>query len=269
MSRVQVVGFASFFSLAAVGICIPLAEATERRFTYTYGSDVLNAGALELEPWTTFRVGRDNFYNRLDHRLEFEVGLTDRLQTAWYFNFNAVTKDESMARVTEFEWGGVSWEWKYKVLDAVADPVGLGLYLEPAIAPGEAELEAKLILDKRIGNFYAAFNTVFEHEWVFEKKGETERELAIELDLGLAYFFTPALSAGVEVRNHNLIPADKGWEHSALFVGPVVGYATRKWWATATFLPQLPALKRNDTGSSFILDEHERFNARLIFGLHL
>lgn len=251
-----------------MSLSAPNAHASQRRFTYTYGSDVLTAGALEFEPWTTYRFGRDNFYSRLDHRLEFEVGLTDRLQSALYFNFKAVTQDEDAARVTEFEWGGISWEWKYKVLDAVADPVGFAVYFEPTMATHESEVEAKLIVDKRLGDFYVAFNAVVEHEWIYEEQGETERELVVELDLGAAWFLTSELSAGVEVRNHTFLPEGK-LASSALFAGPAISYATGPWWVTMTVLPQLPALKKNDTGSTFILDEHERFAARLLVGFDL
>ena len=250
------------------GLYGSFAEANERRFTYTYGSDVLSVGTFELEPWTTFRIGRDSFYNRQDYRLEFEVGLADQLQTAWYLNFAAINQDTDGGRKSEFEWQGVSWEWKYKLLDPVADPTGLALYLEPAFGPTEAAVEFKLILDKRIGDFYAAFNAVFEHEWNFEEKAPVKRELDLEFDLGLAYFITPSFSAGIEVRNHNEFPKGQGWEHSALFAGPVVSYATKTWWATLTVLPQLPALKKNSSGSTFILDSHERLNVRLLFGVH-
>ncbi|MBI5511349.1 MAG: hypothetical protein HY903_21520 [Deltaproteobacteria bacterium] len=252
-----------------LGLYAPRAQASERRFTYTYGSEVINAGALELEPWTTFRVGRDGFYNRFDHRLELEVGLTDRLQTAWYFNLKAVTKDEDGGRLTELEWGGVSWEWKYKVLDAVADPIGLGLYLEPGVATGEAELEVKVIVDKRLGSFYTALNAVVEHEWIYANRGKAERELVAEVDVGAAYFVTAAFSAGVEARNHNLFLPGAGWQHAALFAGPVVSYASDAWWATLTVLPQLPALKKGDAGAKLVLDEHERLNVRLLFGVRL
>ncbi len=268
MYSVRIAGLVSALCLGTIGFYTASAAATQRQFTYTYGSGVLSAGEVELEPWTTLRVGRDNFYSRLDHRLELELGLTDRLQTAWYFNFKAVTQDEDAARVTEFEWGGVSWEWKYKFLDAAADPIGVGVYFEPSFATHEAELEAKLILDKRIGNFYTAFNAVFEHEWIYENKGTTEREVVAEFDLGAAYFVTPQFSAGIELRNHNFFP-EGDFASSALFAGPVVSYATGPWWATLTVLPQLPALKKNDTGSTFVLDEHERLSARLIFGIHL
>ncbi len=261
-------GVASAVCSMAAAFYSPRAEATDRPFTYTYGSDVLFPGLFELEPWTTFRAGRDDFYIQLDHRLEFEFGLTRQLQTAWYLNFSAVNQDVDNQRVSEFKWTGVSWEWKYKLLDSLADPVGLGLYFEPAVGPADASLELKLILDKRIGDFYAAFNAVAEQDWSFARRGP-QREFDLELDLGLTYFILPRLAAGIEAVNHNDFPAGSGWEHSALFLGPVVSYQAGKWWATLTVLPQLPALKKNDSGSTYILDSHERINARLIFGVHL
>ena len=114
---------AAFYSLRA--------EATDRPFTYTYGSDVLFPGLFELEPWTTVRAGRDNFFVELDHRLEFEFGLTRRLQTAIYLNFSALSFDDAVGnqRASEFL-TGISWEWKYKLLDSLADPIGVGLYFE-------------------------------------------------------------------------------------------------------------------------------------------
>ena len=267
-------GVASAICWMAAALYSPRAEATDRPFTYTYGSDVLFAGLFELEPWTTVRAGRDNFFVQLDHRLEFEFGLSRRLQTAWYLNFSAVNQDVvnqdgSIQRASEFHWTGISWEWKYKLFDSLADPIGVGLYFEPAYGPTEASLEFKLIFDKRIGDFYAAFNAVAEQEWNFEHPGSAQRELGIEFDLGLTYFIVPQLAAGIEVRNHNEFPAGSGWEHSALFLGPVISYLPGKWWATLSVLPQLPALKKNESGSTFILDAHERINARLIFGVHL
>src|SRR5262245_16740137 len=44
------------------------ARANERHFAFTYESPTLPAGAVELEPWTTWRVGRDRYYSRFDHR---------------------------------------------------------------------------------------------------------------------------------------------------------------------------------------------------------
>ncbi len=246
------------------------AFASERHFVYTYESGVLNAGDIELEPWTTFRNGRTDFYNRFDNRLEFEVGLTDRLQTAWYLNFTGLGKDvKSKGREFEFEFKGVSSEWKYKLTDPVADAFGTALYLEGSAGPEEAELEAKLIIDKRFGDFLFAFNIVGEHEWEFEED-KTERKIVLEFDTGFGYFLTPKFFAGLELRNINEFPAGEGLEFSALFLGPVLSYAQKNWWATLTFAPQLPALKdHGEDDDSRVLAGLEKINARIIFGFHL
>lgn len=256
---------------AATAVAQP-AAATERRFTYTYQSATLNAGQRELEPWTTFRMGRDNFYNRVDNRVEVEFGVTDRLQTSWYLNLSGVTERSpnpnalgNYTRQSSVEHGGVSWELKYKLLDPVADPLGMAVYFEATAGPAEAELEGKLIFDKQIGKLLLALNLFGEQEWEFDPS--TEQELSLEATGGIAYFLTPAFTLGLEFWNHNIIGhGDKDWESSALFAGPAVSYAWQTWWATLTVMPQLHNLK--GTGP-LELEDHEKVNARLIFGTHL
>ncbi len=258
------------FTLAVAIILslLPLpARATERRFGYVYGSSVLNRGSVEFEPWTTLRLGRADFYRRLDHRLEFEAGVTDRLQMAWYLKWTAKNEQVDTGRSSSFEWTGVSWEWKYKLTDPVADPVGFALYFEPGFGPTEAEVEGKVILDSRRGQWYTAFNAGAEHEWEFAED-ETEREVALEADLGIAYYLTPGLSTGIEVRNHNAIPSGEGLESSALFAGPVLSYAAESWWTTITILPQIAALK-GETKDGLVLDGHERIEVRVLLGFDL
>lgn len=256
------------------------ASATERRFTYTYESATLGAGEREIEPWTTLRLGRTEYYRAIDNRLELEFGITDRLMTAWYLNLSSATADVpgttpgSLNRETEFEHGG-SWEWKYKLLDPVADPLGLALYLEGGFTSTEVELETKLILDKRLGDFLLAFNAVGEYEWN-SRSGTTEHEKLFEFDVGAVYFFSPVLAAGVEFRNQNEIAPGEGpddsagdeWEFSVLSGGPVVSYSAETWWATLTVLPQLANLKREEGAPTRELEEHEKVATRLIFGAH-
>ena len=245
------------------------AVASERRFVYTYESSVLNAGDLEFEPWTTLRNGRTDFYNRYDQRLEFEIGLTDRLQTAWYVNLTGLGQDKSTGREFQTDFKGFSSEWKYKVMDPVADLIGLAFYLEGSSGPKEAEVEGKIITDKRFGHVLAAFNLVGGYEWEFEGSGETETEAEIELDLGLTYFLTARLTVGLEVRNHNEFPSGEGWESSALFAGPTLSYATASWWTAVTIMPQIRALKGASEGRNLDLDGHEKVEARVIIGFHL
>ena len=194
-----------------VAVAASAAAASERHFTYTYESSVLQPGAREIEPWNTFRLGRSGFYSRLDSRLEFELGLTDRLQTALYLNLKSVTADSSLGRTSSSELGGVSSEWKLKLADPVADRAGVALYGELSAGPSELELEGKLILDKRVGRLLGALNLVAEHEWKFDEP-ETQRETALELDAAACWFLTPRLTAGLELRSHTVLPR-KGRSH--------------------------------------------------------
>jgi hypothetical protein len=254
-----------------VGLAVaPAAEASERRFTYTYGSAVLPRGAVELEPWTTAEIGRDGFYLGLDHRVELEVGASDRLQTAFYLKWRSATEKVGDQLVTSSSDGGVSLELKWKLTDAVAAPVGLALYLEPELGLDEGGVEGKIIVDKRVGHLYVALNPVIEEEFEFESPDEVAPELKTEVDLGAAWFASDAFSAGVEVRQSTVLPAGEGVEFAALFAGPVVSYAAKDgWWVTGTVLPQLPALVRYDPAQRLELHDDSRLAARLIFGLDL
>jgi hypothetical protein len=263
--------------LALGGLPVREAFGTERRFTYTYESLVLNTGEVEMEPWTTFRVGRDDYYARIDHRLEFEFGLSSRLQTAFYLNFNATTAQADSALNSDFEWGGISNEWKFKLKDPVADAVGMALYFEWGASTEELELEAKLILDKRWSELLVAFNAVVEPEWEFEVEPGTDEveaeneQINFEFDMGAAWFATPRTSLGVEVRNTNTYLPGDGYEQSALFAGPVVSHGAETWWMTLTVLPQIAKLKGSeaDEGRDLILSDHEKLEVRLIFGMHM
>lgn len=243
-----------------------VASASERQFTYTYDTNVLNPGDKELEPWTTAKVGRDGFYAAFENRLEFEMGVIDNLQTAWYINFSSVAAGMGPTRQESFTFDGVSWEWKYKLLDNVADPLGFALYAEVGAGPSELELESKLLFDKRFGNILIAANLVGELEWEVEA-GEVVREFIFEVDAGVSYMTDFGLAIGLELMNHNEFVGGI-YEHSALYVGPVVSYATKSWWVAATVMPQVGAPHGGgDTG--YVLDEHERLNARVLFGWHL
>jgi hypothetical protein len=160
----------------------------------------------------------------------------------------------------------VSSEWKLKLSDPVADAVGLALYGELLGSTDQAEAEAKLIIDKQVGDLLLAGNLVLANEWEMEQE-ETETEQEIELDLAATYFLRPGLSAGLELRNHNEV-IEGEWENSALFLGPVMAYATDSWWAAITILPQLPALKNEGEGARDLVD-HEKLEARILFSFHL
>jgi len=256
---------------ASLGVT-SLASATERHFTYTYESGVLSPGHVELEPWTTVRVGREDFYSRIDNRLEFELGLTQRLQTSLYFNTSATAADVTnadgiKARQRSFELSGISSEWKFKLSDPMADALGSALYLEGTYGNSEAELEGKLILDKRIKSLLFAANLVGELEWEFAEPGETHREATFEVDLGAAYFITPSVTLGLELRPTAIVEEGEV-ESIAIYGGPTLSTAFQGWWAAVSVLPQLYSPK-NGEGGTFDLEHNERVQARILLGVQL
>jgi hypothetical protein len=261
-------------ALLGLALC-SAAAANERHFAYTYETAVLPPGGREIEVSNTLRLGRDQYYSALDHRLEFEAGVTEHVMSSFYLNWSNVTRKVAPGTLeSQFEWQGISNEWKWKLSDPVADPLGFALYAELTYATTDFELEAKTLFDKKIGNLLLAANLVAEGE--FETGiGETElEEIEIEADLGANYAFTPRFSAGLELRNQNGIDKEAGseemaWGHSALFLGPNLSYATDNWWVTFSVLPQLPALMKDEGGSMFVLDDQEKLNARLLFSFHL
>lgn len=259
---------AGWLAAAAVSLAVP-AAANERHFAYTYESGVLPRGARELEFWSTYRSGRSDFYSRLDQRAEFEVGLSDHLMTALYLNWRDVaTADPTTGKVgSELSWDGLSSEWKYKLSDPVADRFGSALYGEASFSTRGMELEARLILDKRLAKNLFAYNLAVDGEWERRPGALELQEVALENDLAWTHFVRPRLAAGLELRSHTeFTPAHKP-QHSALFAGPVVSYAGDHWWVALTAQGQLPALQRSadDPSQRLVLDDHERLNLRLLF----
>ena len=143
--------------------------------------------------------------------------------------------------------------------------LGSALYLELTGAPEELELEGKLIVDRRVGDFLLGANLVLEREWRLPGPGAESKLSAI---FGAGWHATSRLLVGLELRNRNVFPAGRGLGSSVLYAGPTVAWAGRGWWGTLALQPQLGALKGATTGR-LDLDEHERFEARLLLGFFL
>jgi hypothetical protein len=262
-------------SLAAVAgtlafVTLMQCNAQDRVFNYTYQSTVLSRGERELEIWNTVRWGREAYYREFDHRMEFEVGLGGNLQTAFYLNISSVSAISTAGSIavlnseTEYSFSN---EWKFKLADPVADPLGLALYGEYAISSKGFELEPRLILDKSFGPVLFALNTAgeFEFERAVAPDGAqtTERETGVELDIGASFAVTEGLSVGFETMTSGGFSGG-ALEYATLFAGPTISFAQDKFWVNLTLLPQVVALK-GATSGSLDLDDVERIHTRLIF----
>src|ERR1043165_2401920 len=105
------------------------------------------------------------------------------------------------------------------VLNPVEHKVGLALYLEPRYNGDNAELEQKIILGQRHGDWKWAFNLTHATEWE-DHFHETEGE--VEASFGITRRLSRHWSLGVEARDHNELPEYKEWENTALYIGPVI-----------------------------------------------
>jgi len=249
-----------------------LTQAQDRHFAWTYESTTLPKGAVDIEPWVTYSTGRDNFYRKYESRLEFETGLTDKLQTAVYLNTSQETKalvDENgkvtgLATSSGFSFSN---EWKLNLINPSTHPFGVGVYGEYGISTDEVELEFKLLLDKRTPKSILAYNfvTEFEFEKAFEADEaaiEGEREMVIENDLAYMYLLKPNFGLGVEAHNSNVI--DKGeWEHSALYLGPSVFFSQNNFYAIVNALPQVGDLKNG----GLELHDNTKMTGRILLGV--
>jgi len=147
--------------------------------------------------------------------------------------------------------------------------IGLTLYLEPRFSGSEAEVEQKIILGQRHGDWKWAFNLTHATEWS-ENLRKTEGEF--ESSFGIARDLNSRWSLGIEFRNHNELPEYKSWENTAFFLGPSVSYRRDRWWATLSVMPQIYGANfegNPDNNHHLELEGHERLNGRLLFGIDL
>ncbi len=258
------------------------ATAQDRQFVQTYQSTNLAKGFRDIEVWSTLRMGKETFYRALDERLEFEMGLTDRLQTAFYINASNksfANKDDSTGTIFSESEFSISSEWKLKLSDATTNIIGSGLYAEATISGTGLELEAKLILDKRISKHLIVFNAVGEWEWEQQVKGKVvngkvnqENDIKLmatpfEMDLAYMYNIKPNFGIGLEAKAHYEITTEKGLEHNALLVGPTLFWNTKdsKHSIIFNFLPEIINLKKTEEQPNDLdLDEYEKYQFRLL-----
>jgi len=238
--------------------------ASDRLFAYTYQTSVLGKGDVELEPWFTYATGRETTYTRLDHRLELELGLGSGLQTAFYFNYKTEAfEDPAGGLALDSKFDGFSNEWKLQLSDPTADAIGFGIYGEATLGADETELEGKLLLDKTLGSVLVALNGVYEVGW--EQTGdEAEMEQEIAALLAATVEVTPTFHVGLEAREENVVE-DGEVEHAILAAGPSLSFRPDAAWIALTVLPQITDLASGERN----LEDGTKFEARLLFGIHL
>jgi hypothetical protein len=278
------------------------ARAEESIFAFSYTTDLLPQGGKEIEQWMTWRHDKNSgSFDQLEHRTEFEYGITDKLQAALYLNYNwtqayhngpfgATTPPEQFAdfnpgpddHFNKTRFTSVAGELIYRIFSPYTDPVGLAVYVEPQIGPNFREVETKIILQK---NFFddlltLAFNFTYapEFRYVLNDTGiayDWQSETDVNFTFGASYRFIENWSAGFEFTNEH--EYNSFWfnheSNSGYYLGPTIHYGGERFFVTATALWQLPlASTHTDTVPGALVggyigdNDFERFRLRIKAG---
>jgi hypothetical protein len=188
-------------ALAVLLLAAP-AAATPRSLPFTYPYHTLPAGAAELEQYVDIiptRVASERSDGTLEgvlaHRYvlqtEFEYGITDRLEAAFYLVF----RQSAAAGTGSLHFEGVKQRVRYRFAGEDEWPVGMAGYLEVAEFNDEVELEEKLIFGRRFGRLQVLANAWFEQERYFQTK---ETKFIYNPTAGATWEFSPKVIAGLE-----------------------------------------------------------------------
>ncbi len=150
------------------------------------------------------------------------------------------------SRYAKRDFESVSVESIYQLMSPYNDALGLAAYVEATHGPKVSELELKALLQKNLldDQLILAGNVALELEREKWSGVGTEKEAKLTFSGGASYRFAPGWRAGLEVVNergyhgHSLSSGDR--DYSAWFVGPNIHYATARWFATLTWMEQMP-----------------------------
>lgn len=246
------------------------AQATPRALPYTYPYGTLQRGALELEQYadltpvrTLDTTGAINYTSRGILTTELEYGLLDRLELGLYVQLSDDPGSGTGDSPLHFD--GLKQRLRLRLAEAGEWPVDVALYGELAELRTEFEIEAKVILEKRVGRFQLLTNLWAEYELYYAGR----REWVLNPTAGASFEITPAVHLGAEywMRGEFGGGAPAGAFNPAVhhYVGPaLLMHFNRFWWVVAPYL-------RLDSWSrpSQLGDQFGRVWVRAIVGIEL
>jgi hypothetical protein len=192
------------FSLVCLGFLCSAraAQANPRVFPFTYTVDTMPKGELELEQYvdcipvrvTDAATGAHSWYGSTDFQTELEYGLTAKLELGLYVTFAPTPEQQYYVTPTPIVGNGLKERLKYRFAEAGEWPVDLGVYGELVEDQRELELEAKILLERRLGPVRIAANFTGEREYYFS----SQKDWVLNPSAGVSVEATPAVQPGVE-----------------------------------------------------------------------
>ena len=194
---------------------LPQVEAQE--YLVNQGYETAEKGEFEVEFYDDLNLSdldNDNTYHS-KHQIEFEYGITDHFQIAYY---EVYTWD----RTDDRERDALNIEAKWRFAEAGEWPVDAALYTEYENPNGRRDVksdesENKIILGKEFGPWSVVGN------FVFEKKINTKSHWDYEYTVGTNYRIGPETRMGIEFKQELGDSGDFGFDRErAFYVIPAV-----------------------------------------------
>lgn len=215
------------------------AHANPRPLPFTYIYETLPHGEAEVELYTDLTPqrllnadGNPGWHLASQFQVEIEYGITDRLELGLYLTLQPVDTDFPGAPDIG-EGNGVKQRLRYRFADAGVWPVDVAVYGELSENQREIELEGKVILQRRLGDFRVAANLWAEREYYFAG--------------GSAWVLNPAAGVVWE-KSFTIQPGIEYWMHAEIehgdfslgpdhFLGPTAILQFGKvWWSTGAYV---------------------------------
>jgi hypothetical protein len=245
-SAVQKIRWTALAVVAGACSSSASASANPRPLPFTYNYETLPEGGAEVEQYVDLvpveavstTSGTNVWYTATQFQTELEYGVTDHLELAIYGALEPTPGDAYASTPDLTEGTGLKERLRLRVADENVLPVDIALYGEVVEYETEFELEAKIILQKRIGNLRIAANLWAEREWYYSVN---QRDWVVNPTLGATYQVTPLVNLGVDSWLRAEFPSTA--PHPRPFsvgpheyVGPAVMLDFGKiWWSTAVY----------------------------------
>ena len=226
-------------AMGALHVFSSAANAGSRHFAYTYETTTMTKGAMELESSVTWKSEKqaDPGFERFDIRHEFEYGVTDRLQLAFYFADWRHESSSGHSSKTSFQ--DMAVEAIYNLTDPNTTPFGSALYGEIKGSEDFIQFEGKFLLQKNIASWILAYNVGGEITWKDDYQND---EAELMQSAGVSFQFNPSFSAGFEVLHEIAVPDVDTIGDSGVYAGPNIAWRKDRISATLTGLWQVTSL---------------------------
>jgi len=199
-------------ALLAALTLVPAARANPRPLPFTYQHEQLGKGEAELEQFVDFSPTRAQaipsgdlaWYGLTSFTTEFETGITDRLELGLYVTLAPSAPSDFTTTPLPLDGNGMKQRLRYALAASGEWPIDVSLYGELAENAREIEIEAKVLLQRRISFARIIANLSAEREFYFDG----HHDIVLNPSAGVTFDPIPQVQPGFEYWLHAEFPEE-------------------------------------------------------------